>query len=66
MLRAPIRVGQGSPVYIAIDQSIAALSGRNGRRVVLIFSDGYDLPPVKSLTPVKLKDLEIARATDRT
>jgi len=58
VLRAPIKVGQGSPVWISIDQSIAALSGQDGRRVVLIFSDGYDSPPVKSLMPVKLKDLE--------
>ena len=58
VLRTPVRVGQGSPVYIAIDHSIAALSSRAGRRVVLIFSDGHDRPPVKSLTPVMLNDLQ--------
>ncbi len=55
-LRVPAALGAWSPVWIAIDQSITALSGREGRRIVLIFSDGYD-EPVKTLVPVKLKDL---------
>ncbi|HYN10187.1 MAG TPA: VWA domain-containing protein [Vicinamibacterales bacterium] len=33
-----------SPVWTAIDRSITALQPREGRRVVLVFSDGYDDP----------------------
>lgn len=33
-----------SPVWLSIDQSITALSGLEGRRVVLILSDGHDSP----------------------
>jgi VWFA-related protein len=43
-------------VFIAIDQSITALSSLPGRRVVLVFTDGYD-SPYKTLVPVKFKDL---------
>ena len=57
VLKAPVRPGQGSPVFIAIDQSIAALAARPGRRVVLIFSDGYDRP-AQSYMPVSLEDLQ--------
>jgi Ca-activated chloride channel family protein len=56
VLHAPIGVGRDSPIWIAIDQSINELSNREGRRVVLVFSDGYDRP-ARSLMPVKLKDL---------
>jgi VWFA-related protein len=33
-----------SPVWTAVDRSITALLPREGRRVVLVFSDGYDDP----------------------
>lgn len=56
VLRVPLSAGRGSPIWIAIDQAINALSGRDGRRVVLIFTDGYD-EPSPTLMPVKHKDL---------
>jgi VWFA-related protein len=64
ILHAPVGVGRGSPVFISIDQSIAALANREGRRVVLIFSDGYD-DAAPSLMAVKPKDLvDRARQAD--
>ena len=64
ILNAPIGIGNSSPVFISIDQSLTALSQRAGRRVVLIFSDGYD-EAAKSLMAVKPKDLiERARQAD--
>jgi len=64
VLRTPISTGGNSPVWISIDQSITSLSNLDGRRVVLIFSDGRD-EPVNTLMPVKLKDvMERARLTD--
>jgi len=33
-----------SPVWTAVDRSITALLDRDGRRVVLLFSDGHDSP----------------------
>ena len=56
VLRVPIGMGGNSPVWISVDQSITALSALEGRRVVLIFSDGHD-EPVRTLMPVKLKDV---------
>jgi Ca-activated chloride channel homolog len=64
VLRAPIGMGGNSPVWISIDQSITSLSNLEGRRVVLIFSDGRD-EPTESLMPIKLKDvMERARLTN--
>ncbi|HEX5071516.1 MAG TPA: VWA domain-containing protein [Vicinamibacterales bacterium] len=64
ILNAPIGLGNTSPVFISIDQSITALLQRSGRRVVVIFSDGYDAP-AKSLMAVKPKDLiDRARQAD--
>lgn len=34
--------GGGSPVWVAVDQSITALHGLDGRRVILLLSDGHD------------------------
>jgi len=62
ILRVPIVRGEDSPVYISIDRSITALSNREGRSVVLIFSDGYDRPS-PTLLPVALKDL-VARVRE--
>lgn len=36
--------GGSSPVWLSIDQSITALYGQSGRRVILILSDGHDEP----------------------
>jgi VWFA-related protein len=64
ILNTPIGLGNTSPVFISIDQAITALSQRAGRRVVLIFSDGYD-EAAPSLMAVKPKDLiERARQAD--
>jgi Ca-activated chloride channel family protein len=64
VLRVPIGIGGRSPIWISIDQSITALSVLDGRRVVLIFSDGHD-DPLPTLVPVKVKDLiERARLTN--
>jgi Ca-activated chloride channel family protein len=60
----PIGMGGNSPVWISIDRAITELSNLDGRRVVLIFSDGRD-EPVPTLMPVKLKDvMERARLTN--
>jgi len=64
ILNAPIGLGNASPVLISLDQSITALSQRPERRVVVIFSDGYDMA-APSLMAVKPKDLiERARQAD--
>jgi Ca-activated chloride channel homolog len=64
VLQVPIGMGGNSPVWISIDRSITELSALDGRRVVLIFSDGHD-EPVPTLIPVKLKDvMERARLTN--
>ena len=36
--------GGSSPVWLSVDQSITALYGQPGRRVILIMSDGHDEP----------------------
>lgn len=56
VLAAPARTGSHSPVWIAIDQAVTALSSQVGRKVVLVFSDGDDAP-AETLLPVKLKQL---------
>jgi Ca-activated chloride channel homolog len=57
-------IGGASPVWIAVDQSITALSGLEGRRVVLLFSDGRD-EPMRSALEVKLNDvIERSRLTN--
>ena len=43
-LRAEMPVTGRSPVWNAVDAAIGALAGQDGRRVVLIFSDGADAP----------------------
>jgi Ca-activated chloride channel family protein len=59
VLKGPIRVGQISPVWIAIDHAVASLSSLDGRRVVLVFTDGFD-EPAPTLYPVTYRQL-IAR-----
>jgi Ca-activated chloride channel family protein len=44
ILRADLQDVGPSPVWTAIDRSITALLQQQGRRVVLIFSDGHDDP----------------------
>lgn len=44
VLSRPAGGAGASPVWLSIDQSITALYGLEGRRVVLILSDGHDAP----------------------
>jgi Ca-activated chloride channel family protein len=44
VLRAEMPVQGPSPVWNAVDAAIAALREQEGRRVVLVFSDGADAP----------------------
>jgi VWFA-related protein len=46
-----------SPVWWAIDRSMTALKGEQGRRVVLVFSDGHDDPEYGQMR-VSFKDLQ--------
>lgn len=53
-----------SPVWTAVDRSITALRQETGRRVVLLFSDGYD-QPVRGQVFTELDDvLRRARIND--
>jgi Ca-activated chloride channel family protein len=36
--------GGSSPVWLSIDESVTALYGQSGRRIVLVLSDGHDDP----------------------
>jgi len=45
-----------SPVWTAVDQSITAVIGEAGRRVVLLFSDGHDAP-LRDQRRTDVKDL---------
>lgn len=44
VLRAPSGSAGASPVWLALDQSLNYLSGLEGRRVVLMLTDGHDAP----------------------
>ena len=55
-LQPPGTQGDRSPLLISIDQSLNSLLSQNGRRVVLMFSDGYD-EPGPTVVPVKDKEL---------
>jgi len=57
ILREELQDVGGSPVWAAIDRSIAALAAGSGRRVVLIFSDGDDTRSDKGPAPVDLDRL---------
>ena len=56
VLREPVGVGNNSPLLMSIDQSLSSLLSQDRRRVVLVFSDGYD-EPAKTLVPVTDKEL---------
>ena len=49
-------VGFASPIWTAVDRSITALLHENGRRVVLLFTDGQD-EPVRGQVYTELKDV---------
>ena len=44
MLRQVVGDAGASPVWLSVDQSITALYGLEGRRVILLMSDGQDAP----------------------
>ena len=44
VLRQPAGGAGASPVWLSVDQSITALYGLEGRRVILLMSDGQDAP----------------------
>lgn len=55
--------GGSSPIWLSIDQSITALYGQTGRRVVLILSDGHDEPSANHpRTPFKSVAERVRRA----
>jgi Ca-activated chloride channel homolog len=56
VLQKPVGAGGNSPVWLAINQSVTALTEQVGRRVVVIFSDGRD-QPAPAQTSVNVKDL---------
>jgi len=56
VLQAPIGPGGNSPVWMAINQSVTALTEQLGRRVVLIFTDGRN-EPAPSQISVNVRDL---------
>jgi Ca-activated chloride channel family protein len=55
-LQAPPGVGGNSPVWLAINQAVTALTEQVARRVVVIFSDGRNQPAPAQFS-VNLKDL---------
>ena len=61
VLRQPLS-GGASPVWLSVDQSVTALYGLEGRRVVLIFSDGHDEPAGTPQTTFKAVADRIRRA----
>ena len=44
VLRSPMPVTGPTPLWNALDRAIDALAGQEGRKVVLVFSDGGDAP----------------------
>jgi VWFA-related protein len=63
-LRMPLQRGGPSPLWASVDRSISALTKQEGRRVVLVFSDGYNMPD-RSQMGIAFKDVVTrARATN--
>ena len=56
ILQPPTGPLGNSPVWMSINQSVTALSGQTGRRVVLVFSDGRNEPAPAQIS-VSMKDL---------
>ena len=55
-LQVPVGVGGNSPVWLAINQAVTALTEQVARRVVVIFSDGRNEPAPAQIS-VNVKDL---------
>jgi Ca-activated chloride channel family protein len=61
ILRSNLPVTGPSPLWNTVDEAIAALRGQEGRKVVLVFSDGGDAPMNMSLKNHSIMD-EMRRA----
>ena len=46
VLRGNLQAGGGTPLWNAANEAMSALSGESGRRVILLFTDGMDSPPI--------------------
>ena len=57
VLRSDMPVTGPTPLWNALDQATAALRGREGRKVVLVFSDGGDAPSNFSLSNRSIMDV---------
>jgi VWFA-related protein len=46
VLRGNLPAGGGTPLWNAASEAMTALAGESGRRVILLFTDGMDSPPI--------------------
>ena len=46
ILRGQLQAGGGTPLWNAANEAMSALSSESGRRVILLFTDGMDSPPI--------------------
>jgi len=46
VLRSDMQAGGATPLWNAANEAMSALAGESGRRVVLLFTDGMDSPPI--------------------
>ena len=63
ILRTDLQEGGPTPLWNAVNVGITALLHQEGRRVVLVFTDGMDAPLTQSSTSSSLKDV-MKRAED--
>jgi VWFA-related protein len=63
ILRTDLQEGGPTPLWNAINVGITALLHQDGRRVILVFTDGADAPLTQSSTNSSLKDV-MKRAED--
>ena len=63
ILRTELQEGGPTPLWNAVNVGITALLHQEGRRVVLVFTDGMDAPLTQSSTNSSLKDV-MKRAED--
>lgn len=63
VLRTDLQAGGSTPLWNAINVGITALLHQDGRRVILVFSDGADAPLTQASTNSSLKDV-MKRADD--
>jgi Ca-activated chloride channel family protein len=63
ILRRDLQAPGPTPLWNAVSVGMTALSHQQGRRVVLVFTDGVDHPPTKRSTNMTLDDV-VTRARD--